>query len=922
MRYALCIIISLLLMPLVLLAEGYTPRYYVSRAESYIQSRAWNEAKRVIDEGLAGYPANPDLRYLNGRYYYQARQYNEARYNLVKSIQADDQHFKAKRLLVDVEDDTKHYSSAICYINELLEFQPYDIDLWRRKIALYRKMNNHAEADAALERLSRIYPNDTLVTNDLKRRRRENLRTITNTSNLSESAATIEQWLDKDPKNLEYYLDLIGVYQRMGEFEKAIGVANRGLQQFPGNKVLVNKMVGILTDLGLYSQAFEVAKRYDPHGTAYNNLLHQVAAQARMQDSYDIHGRLYAETHDREALTYLINTSLTRGYYDDARMYLSEGMKLEGRSARLLMKQYALEKRMGNEHEMHKLLLELYAMNPNDEELQEEYTNMMLQLAINEMSGEQWADAAQHLKRVLEIMPVTNESWPSAVSRRITCLGHMGQYDEARKQYREAADKSAANRKRFASAYEDIVANRLHFLIEEENYDEALQEAQQLLEVMPESEAALRCCINMSQTLKKDDLFQKYARMGYEAFPNEPYFIVKQAISLQQQGQSAEALALLKKPIEKDHTMLDAAFSGISAEWAQQLIKNHMPDIALTVIDSALVHDAKNKELLYMKGLAYEQMKVFDKAYEYQRNYYVPNNAEQKEYYQHLHNLYFRGRKNRVDASYTYASYDSRQNEAAISSHLYSIATVAYSRIDSINTYTAQISYKGIDGSHNTDEDNTDEDDAGGVGLEFMAQWERDFNHRWSGTVNFAYSTRFFNKIGANIMAAYHMNRDWTPSLRLGYRRTPKTYLFMKGGNVTHDNHNLFIVTPAIEKSWERMKASCNIDVTFMESSVYYNIGLKGKLFINEDYISSVSLLTGFGSFPELTFFEQTALNNMSHTNAMVGFDAQYLVTKNMCVGLTGSWNTYFNPYRDASRVYHDSYRNVYSITAQLHVVF
>lgn len=904
-------------MPLAIFADGYTPRYYISRAESYIQSRAWNEAKRVIDEGLKIYPEDPDLRYYNGRYYYQARHLNEARYNLVKAIQVEDQHFRAKRTLVDVEDDAKHYSSAICYINELLEFQPYDIDLWRRKIALYRKMNNNTEADAALERLSRIYPNDTIVAKDIRNRRRENLRNITHTSNLTESAATIEQWLDKDPKNLEYYLDLIGVYQRMGEFEKAIGVANRGLQQFPGNKILVNKMVGILTDLGLYSQAFDIAKRYDPHGTAYNNLLHEVAAQARMHDSYDIHGRLYAETHDRDALTYLINTSLTRGYYDDARMYLSEGMKLEGRSARLLMKQYALEKRMGNEREMHKLLLELYAMNPNDEELKTEYSDMMLQLAINDMAGEQWADAAEHLKRVLEIMPTTNESWPAAVSRRITCLGHMGQYDKARQQYRDAAAKSPENSKRFASAYEDIVANRLHFLIEEENYSEALQEGQQLLEVVPQSEAALRCCINMSQTLKKNDLFQKYARQGYETYPNEPYFIVKQAVSLQQQGRNSEALALLKKPIEKDRAMLDAAFSGISAEWAQQLIKDHMSDIALGVIDSALIHDAKNRELLYLKGLAYEQMKVFDKAYDYQKKYYVPSNAEQQEYYQHLRYLYFRGRKNRVDASYTYAAFDSRHDGPAISSHLYSVATIAYSRIDSINTYTGQISYKGIDGYHNDDDSNS-----GGVGLEFMAQWERTFNHRWSGLANVSYSTRFFNKIGANVMAAYHMDRGWTPSLRLGYRRTPETYLYLDGGTSKNDKYNLFIVTPAIEKSWEGIKASCKVDVTLMEGSIYYNVGLKGKLFINDDNISSVSLLTGIGSFPELTFFEQTALRNVSHTNAMVGFDAQYLVTRNLYLGLAGSWNTCFNPYRDNYGELHDSYRNIYSITAQLHVAF
>ena len=252
MMKRLHILYIVLLLPLLALADdAHMPSYYVSQAETYIHSNAWNEAKRVIDEGLKPYPADPQLRYLNGQYYYQANNLREARYNLVKAIQENDQHFKAKRLLVDVEDDAKHYSSAICYINELLEFQPYERDLWRRKIALYRKMNNHTEADAALERLSRIYPNETLVSNELKARRRENARSVLQTSNLDESAAMIEQWLDKDANNLDYYLDLIGLYQRMGEFEKAIGVANRGLQHFPGNKDLINKMVAILAELGL-----------------------------------------------------------------------------------------------------------------------------------------------------------------------------------------------------------------------------------------------------------------------------------------------------------------------------------------------------------------------------------------------------------------------------------------------------------------------------------------------------------------------------------------------------------------------------------------------------------------------------------------------------------------------------------------------
>ena len=191
--------------------------------------------------------------------------------------------------------------------------------------------------------------------------------------------------------------------------------------------------------------------------------------------------------------------------------------------------------------------------------------------------------------------------------------------------------------------------------------------------------------------------------------------------------------------------------------------------------------------------------------------------------------------------------------------------------------------------------------------------------------INAAVSTRFFNKFGANISASYSAPRGWTPSLRLGYRRTPSTYLYLGGDNlglVAKGEYNLFLLSPSVEKAWERFMVTGNSDITILSSSIYYNIGLKGKLLISNDNITSVSLITGFGSFPELSFFEQTALQNLSHTNAMVGFDVQYLCTRHLCLGLTGNWNTYFNPYRKSDGTFADSYRNIYSIALQFHLAF
>ena len=926
------------LVPDVAKAQDHLPSYYVERAMGYIQANGWNEAKREIDEGLAEHPDNPELRYLNGRFYYMTGRMNDARYNLIKAIQEDDQHYGAKRLLLDVEDETGHYTSAICYINELLEFQPYDRDLWRRKIGLYRKLNNDTEADAILERLSRIYPNDTIISSDLRNRRRVNSNAVLQTNNLEDAALNLEKWLELDPYNLEYYLELANIYERMGEFDRAIGVCNRGLRRLPNNPQLLNKLTGLMSSRGLMTQALGIAREQAPNSALYRYLLEQLATDNRLRDPYEAHARLYDATHNRDALTYLINTSLTRGYLDDAERYIKEAIALEGRTPEWLFKLYSLEKRIGSENEALRLIEELYSLNPTDEETVAEYARVMLDLGNREMSYEDYTAANIHLMRAIETMTSDDEAWPAAVSQRINCLGHLGLYDDAKVLYLNASILDPANTTRYASAYEEMIGNRLRTLVEEEKYGEALRVAHDLIGDMPASEVGLRTCINMSQTLKQEELFQHYAEMGFEAFPHEPYFITKQAVSLEHQKRYAEALALLNPPYVDNEEfampLLTSTRSGISQTWAVELLKARLPDVAMEAVDSALVHDPQNKELLYTKGLIYEQQKEYGQAYELQRRNYEPSNAEQQEYYQHMRHLRFNSYKNRVDASYTYAAYDSHSDELSTRSHLYSIASVSYSRKGKKDTFTGQITYKGIDGYHFEqlikDDDGTEmlyqEHSSGGFGLEFMGQWERSLSKRLTATLNGSISNKYFNKYGGNLTLAYELDKGWTPSVRLGYRRTAKTYLYLSSTDAEEadlDSYHLLLLTPALDKQWtERVSTRVSVDLAHMRSNFYYNVGVKGKLLINDDNISAVSLMAGIGSFPELTFFDQTALRNLSHTNAMVGVDMQYLFTENLYLSLSGNWNTYYSPYRNMEGSLVDSYRNIYSLTLQLHVAF
>lgn len=905
--------------------EYHNSLYYSERAADLQDANSWEASKREIDEGLKDYPDDPELLYLNGRYYYMAhRDLPRARYNLVKALQESDHHWGARRLLIDVEDDSKHYSSSICYINELLEQQPYDRDLWRRKIALYNKIGNHVEANAALERLARIYPNDTIVKRDLSLLHRETWNKRLSTTSLAEQATTLESYINADPDILDYYMDLSDTYIKMGDYDKATAAAKRGLVVHPGNARLVQRVASLMSEQGLYTRALMFLKENRVGGRAYENAMREAANDARLRDPYDMNGRLYAETGDRDALTYLLNTSLTRGYYDDALDYLNEAYKLEGRTADLLIKEYEIQKRMGNRGQAEIILKELFSKKPLDGGLREEYIAMQLELANIDEEQQDWEDAYDRLTLASEVMEKGSDAWAAAISRRISLLGVMDRDEEARKLYAEASVDDPDRRKRFAYAYEDIINKRIKQYIEDEKFMLALKTGEDLLGTIFDSEVGLRACINMSQTLKLKDQFYKYAQKGYEYHYDEPYFIIKQAVALQEQNRYAEALAILNPQKQGElypSQQLINPFAGVTEDFAILLIQNKMPDIAIEKIDMALEYDPDNSGLKYLKGLAYEQMKEYGKAYDLQSRNYNPSNAEQKEWEEHMRYLRFRSFSNRFDMSYTAAYYDTRDENLASVGHMYSLANLAYSHLWKKHTLTAQLSYKASDGYQGLAGYET-----GGVGIEGLLQWDVMLSRRWSMMVSGSYGTKLFNNFGANLSFTCDLGRGWGASLKGAYRRTLPMYLYdhredewIEG----YQRHNLFMISPGASKSWDRVIMNANIDLISLDiKNFYYNTTIKGKFFVNEDNISSVSATIGFGSFPEITYFDQSTMNGITNMNAMVGVEGTYLITKNLFISVGGAWNTYYNPEFTTEGYAVASYRNIYTINASLHVAF
>lgn len=110
------------------------PEDYAKIVQEHFANEEWEEGKTLLEEGLGRYPKVSDLQWLMGKYWHHKKDYDQARYHLIKAIEDNYNNVNAKQLLVDVEENTQNYSSAICYVNELLEVNPYWRGLWRRKL--------------------------------------------------------------------------------------------------------------------------------------------------------------------------------------------------------------------------------------------------------------------------------------------------------------------------------------------------------------------------------------------------------------------------------------------------------------------------------------------------------------------------------------------------------------------------------------------------------------------------------------------------------------------------------------------------------------------------------------------------------------------------------------------------------------------
>lgn len=923
----------------------HLPEYYVDAAKQCFARHRNEEAKEILDKGVKVHPVDPNIRWLLGRYYYEKQDLDMARYNLIKAVESDYNHVEAKQMLVKVEDESGHYSSAICYVNELLEVNPYWRGLWRRKIELYRKMGNDVEADRLLVRISQIYPEDSGLKKDLAYSYEMNYLKYRKAGNLAEATVYLEKLLETDPDNAETYLALSNMYLQQGYTDRAYDVASRGAERFPANMDLLRKKVGILCEQGRYTEALAYVKNRMAGNKSpvlrnyYNSILAESAQIARESDPYVMYGKIYETTRSREALDYLLNTSLTRGYYDDARYYLSEAKKRDGRdNPTLLYKEYMLERRFGNEREADALLNRIYRANPGNYDVTYEMVKAQYDEAERLMANNDYASAiacAQFvvknekedstlvfsareriitcytmLKRYNEALAEVeaqkkySPSYPTYVERKGDILAQMGHTPAALDLYYVAYNDTATiNRDIYAMAYEETAVPYIKQLMQDGATNRAYYEAQRLLEVNPDSDLGLRYAINAAALLGKSEEFEHYAQIGAEKYPNDLFYKVKIAQSLDEKGEYDESLELLRGQLEDypDNPDVTGAYAASSEMYALDLIRDNDPEAAVAVVDSALVFDENNNSLLYTKGLAYEKMSRLDSAYIYQLNY-EPGIAEMDAYNRHMRGLLNRSYKNQVGLYYLHS-------RPASEDVITSIASVEYTRTGVKNDFSGRINYKSLDGNMHPDDVNEDLD-GGGTGIQLQAAWLHRFNPSWSLNANLAWANDYFPKWVANVGATKTFKKDWELNLNLGYRRLL-------------DDNNMFSLSPTVSKMWDPVLTSLKLDLITTNKEFYYNLTGQAKFYLNEDRRTNITAMAGIGNYPEITLLDNGIVSGYQYhkTSSMVGLGGTVMLTRNFSVGVLGTWYNYYNPYSEIIETA-SKHRNIYNVELLLYVNF
>ena len=895
------------------------------------QRHNYSKGVYYCKKALALSPEYFDVRVLLGKCYLELKMYDSSRYELKKVNDKYPRNVDAKHYLINVECSTHRLSSAICYINELLEIKPYDKALWLKKIGIYNEMGNKVEVKKSITRLYNIFPNDSSVARAYRGYMEEEASLYFKKGQYERSKPLLQQSLDDNPYNLQAIQKLVNAHLNTGKKLEALNTIEMGLAHYPTDPILIQKKIGILQEMGNYQDAISfceaLLKKY-PSANVRNTLNELKIESARYynnSDPYTLYQKVYdANPGNDEAFTFLLNNALSKGFYTDAEELIQTKLKRNSGDKPTLMKQLTLYELTNRQEDADRLVRKLAQKFSGDAEIREKYASILFRDAkgffqdqlytqaqplFEKLLG--YADYRSSANEYLYAMDVAQKNYPQALTKinsliaanggneeyifkKASLLEEMGNLEEARALTSQLTQKNPTNTK-FKESYVSQSTPYIKQLIENEKYDSALNAIDRLLDHDPSNQTAYTYAININAQTKQYDKGIGYCNRASAVYPANKEFKLKKADLYYSKGDLNNSISVLKE-LHQMYPYNEKIESNLAEQYflkGKKMENDFYLDSATYYFREALALNPADTFSIYrLTNIAIEN-EQYDSAlvYAQQGLQRYPANAQL---------MYKKGviyeQMERFDSAYYYVkladggsanSSDRYENymNYLLSKMYKNRAGVYYTRsyFDSIQPRLslATFEYQRLQPINTYIYRFHYAARPLGTGIQQELEWYHKLTKQKAYTqFNFAFSNRkVFPIIKTSVSYFKSMRYDWEAEVggRYVLQQDAQSALALIGG---------------IAKSWEEIWLNARVFVISDFSKVYQSLLLQSRYYFNykNDYITMMGSL---GTPPEDRTLDFQLNSFLNYTTRMVGAGIVHVVKHRSTIGLQGNWYNY-----------------------------
>lgn len=888
------------------------------------------KAAQLCEEALEITPLDMDIKEYLGKCYMELGQVEKARITLLQVLAASPKRTDSRHYLINIETQAKRYSSAICYVNELLEITPYSKGLWTKKINLYILSNNKIEAERETKRLYQIFPQDSTIAALYNNITKENALALNKVNDPNEAIKIYNQALKASPKDKDTYLNLINTYIRMGNLEGAKSTADRALILIPNDSDILKKKVGILEEQKKYQEAIDVLKLANKTKPSPQNralliyLTEEAARYYKNSDPFELYSQVYEQTKSQEAYNYLLNTSIARGYYEQAQTLINTGLKKNPSSKQLLSKQLLIHQIRQDELASRKLILKLYALYPEDSDIKERYLASQFKDAKQAYIEQNYKAAIPAFSELTDQkeyqLAAKNYLFNSYVQTRKFDEAHEAinqliaeNPDEPQFVLQKSDLLSAQND--FLAAYElalfylqenpesqeyswmlqDNALHYIKYLQANQAYEKAYEIAQAVLDHDTYNMQAYLYAIQAQTALNNYEHAMDLCDQALTSYPNIKDLLLKKAQlhnKLKEQQPAFTILYELQDRYPYDLQIRTALYQQ-NLDYGNELLQIDSLDSAINYYNRAL-HLKKNDTIAVLKiADAYRLQKNYDSAhvvldralvlhpdehqilyekgkiYEEQHDFvqalaytkkYKPSYLELEDHKAHLKYLEYKTLKNEAAIAYLFVGFDT------IEVRNRSIASMEYTKIGKRNSVTLRGNYTARET---------------GTGLQAELDWYHTFSNKMHFLANAGLANKFFPRYKANFSLYIPTNNDFEWEI---------------GGRIARfvDKSNFITGIVGVKKNFDNAWISARYFNMRDSDRVYHNVLLESRFYSmnKKDYLSA---MVSYGNAPVDQKLDFQLYSFLAYRNTMFGGGYTHFINYKTSIGCTANWYSYRN---------------------------